>query len=262
MADAPQNILRAHMVVPQNLFRAHMAFEMVGIDSTLKRIATKCVQDGSIRKPADLFTRMKNSYEGEFWFSVPGTSKILDTWIKWVAGVLTCPLPPLDISQLRNEIWLNFVNRLGLEPALICSTTGKPDNPHGQVLLQLFLQVVEETIYFQFSLDCVRITTTPEPPSPVHSFHPYGNFDDYVPRETFPTSAYSENNTQFESSYPPGRSEQNESNTEEQGKIQSRVFLPKNDRNGLQVKLHRSNREKPRRKDRKKVQSDSSDGDY
>jgi hypothetical protein len=248
--------------IAPNIFRAHMTFKMVGIDSTLKRIATQCVQHEEIRKPADLFARMKNHYEGEFWCSVPGTSKILETWIKWVAGVLTCPLPPLDISQLRNEIWLNFVNRLGLEPALICSTTGKPDNPHGHVLLQLFLQVVEETIYFQFSLDCVPITTTPEPSSPVHSFHPYGNFEDYVPRETFTAPTYSENNPQFESSYTQGQSVENESNTEEQGKIQSRVFLPKNDRNGLQVKLHRSNRDKTRNKARKNIQSDSSDGDY
>jgi hypothetical protein len=130
------------------------------------------------------------------------------------------------------------------------------------VLLQLFLQVVEETIYFQFSLDCVPITTTPEPPSPLHSFYPYGNFEDYVPRETFPTTTYPDNNPQFESSYPPGQSTQNELNTEEQVQIQSRVFLLKNDRNGLQVKLHRSNREKTRNKARKKIQSDSSDGDY
>lgn len=230
----------------EKVFRAHLTFKVVNIDTILKSIATNCIRSKPIDKPSDLFTHLKE-YDEEFWTHFPGTSIILNCWIKWIASNLDQPIPAKDITAIRYNIWTNFIKRLGSEPSLICNT-GKSKNPHGNILLQLFLQVVEETIYHLFSFDTLSEARYPEYSPPVldQSNGDTNPYLDLWSENKYPLSEYGDKNTAtFLSDVVP---------QDDFSNVKSRVFVPREDRNGLQVKLHRYGKGKGSEKNKKKQQ--------
>jgi hypothetical protein len=134
----------------EKVFKANLILKVTNLDALMKQLAHNCVSEHNVSEPRDLFSYLGDSEE-KFWRSVPGIVPIILQWFEWAGSALEEEVPSVHTSQLQHMIWINFVRRLSLEPGLICNNK-KAKDPHGNITLRLFVQVVEETLYSQFKM--------------------------------------------------------------------------------------------------------------
>lgn len=149
----------------EKIFRGHLRIKTQGIDAVVKKIAGGAVD--SRRPPRnvhEMFLYLQTQTT-EFWNMMPDSIPIVRHWITWAITQLGECSEEVMTRDLQSRIWERFSQRLSLDPWLICSSenTGQSLDPHGNKMLEIFMQVVEDVVYSLFPLVPKTILTQTSP---------------------------------------------------------------------------------------------------
>ena len=244
----------------QNIIKSHVRLNSENIDKIVKNIAEKCLQKTNPKNAKQLLVNMRD-WEEDFWDKAGNIILFVKRWVTLIAKETEQGEPTVYSEELQSKIWKHFLKRLSLNSSLVCQAQGQSPSD-GNETLRIFVQVVEDVCYSQFS------STLTEPPLNNQQFLP----NQHTTENYIPENSRNQYTTLFEDVSPNNEFPQNsrflqDSTYSDDDKdvlenTSAKVYVPQ--QQGMSVKLRRFNsppKEKKKKKHKKKKRRDYSDSE-
>ena len=136
------------------VFKSQLTFQVEGVDFFIKQYAIMVMRTTKheITTSEGLISHLKSLNSSIFWSKLPNAISVLIQWKRWIAFTINESDPIISAEDLSKKIWLNYMNRISLDPWMVCNTSGESKKSHGNDMLNIFVTVCENTIYSLFSL--------------------------------------------------------------------------------------------------------------
>jgi len=141
-------------LIQERVFFSKLRLEMEPTDFILKHLISDCMKQHDVPNNQILFSCLAQ-YGSKFWDKSDKAMIIIMQWMHHISQQLS--QIPIVENVLKMKIWKNFLCRLSLDSWLILGSSQSKSN--GNRVLEIILDVIQDTIYSQFSLQPIENKT-------------------------------------------------------------------------------------------------------
>lgn len=138
------------------LFRAHLRPKIEPCDHIIRSMAA---QERGHTSRRDLLYSLREQ-DGQFWQQLD-VDTLLHLWLQSIGQNLRLPAPPTPTRDLKTSIWNQFLRRLSLDLWILTD-----DVVRGNKMVNLFLDTIQDTLYQQFPLPVLNVSSALNAPVP------------------------------------------------------------------------------------------------
>ena len=222
----------------KEVFHAKIRIEMEATDYILKKIMGDCVRTNSCGTPRDVFNNLTLNYQNQFWHEFPGAMVIIMAWAQSVSSQETLFFE----EDMKTKIWKSFLSRLSLDSWMIM---GKNQNSNGNLILNIMVDVIQDTIYSQLPLRLVTERPRSPPPPPIMTSYPdsgrsiFDRFRDSSLAKSLPNESPAPLPPRTDFASIPEEGSDDEELKHLQSQSNRHIYVPAADHRGFPVKIKR-----------------------